>query len=431
MTPLSAGDSPRDVPTTNWSGTVDLPARQREQPGADDLAALLSTEVSGVRPVGTAHSFSPIARTETLQIGTGRLDRVLALDESQPSVLVEPGITYARLGDWLDARGWALPNLASLPHLTVGGAVATGTHGSGDRNGSLATAVVGIEIVTPGGEVHRFDRDEHPDVFPGVVVSLGALGVVRSLRLRIVPAFAVRQFVHEDLSLDAYLWHFDDIHRSAYSVSAFTDWSPGVVAQVWRKCVDSDPVVGDRLFGAPAATRHLHPIRAMDASRCTPQMGVEGPWHRRLPHFLPEFAPSHGDEIQSEYFVPRVLGPMAVEAVAALGPRLADLLWISEIRTVAADDLWMSPACAQDVVGIHFTWRRDPERVAAMLSTVEEVLAPYGARPHWGKAFVLDPSPCAHHETFRNLAVRLDPGRRMRNPFLDRILEPDGVHAGL
>ncbi|MFM7320193.1 MAG: FAD-binding protein [Armatimonadota bacterium] len=415
----------------NWSGTVDFPARRWEQPSADAVSALLAGDDTEIRPLGTAHSFSAIARTRGLQIATGNMDRILSLDESGPSVLVEPGVTYAALGEWLHARGWALSNLASLPHLSVGGAVATGTHGSGDRNGSLATAVLELEIALPGGGVVRLNRDEHPDVFPGAVVSLGALGVVRSLRLRIVPTFTVRQTVYEDLSLDAYLWHFDDIHRSAYSVSVFTDWSPGTVAQVWRKCVVSDPVIGDRLFGAPAAPRNLHPIRSMDASRCTPQMGEEGPWHLRLPHFLPEFAPSHGDEIQSEYFVPRVLAPSAIEAVAAIGPRLQDLLWISEIRTVAADDLWMSPACNQDVVGIHFTWRRDPERVSALLATVEELLAPYGARPHWGKVFRIDPSPCARHESFRALALRFDPERRMRNAFLDRILERGTGFVGL
>lgn len=424
-------ESPATRRSSNWSGTVDFPAERWDAPSAAELPRTLSTAGAKCRPLGTGHSFNAIARAERWQIDSSGLCGILALDSARRTVRVEPGVSYAVLGEWLEARGWALSNLASLPHLSVGGAVSTATHGSGDRNGCLATAVRALEWVAPGGGVHRMDRSSDPSTFPGAVVGLGALGVLRWLELDIVPTFQIRQFVYENVPLAEYIANFDAVHGSAYSVSAFTDWSDNRVGQVWRKCVDDDPVHEHAFFGGTPARTDLHPIRAMDASRCTPQCGVRGPWHLRLPHFLPEFEPSHGDEIQSEYFVARWHAPAALAEVARLGPKLRSLLWISEIRTVAADDLWMSPAYGRPVVGLHFTWRRDPVAVAALLPTLETALAPFDARPHWGKVFVGSMSIPERLADFRALVRRIDPGGHMRNAYLDRILDRDPAAGGL
>jgi xylitol oxidase len=407
----------------NWSGNVDFSAAERHSPKTGPELADIWRISGHLKAVGTAHSFNRIADTGGIQIATGNLSRVLALDEARGTVTVEAGITYARLAEWLHSRGWALHNLASLPHISVGGAIATATHGSGDRNGNLATAVSALTLHTGSGEVLALSRADHPETFPGAVVSLGALGVVKDITLDLRPSFPVRQTVFRQMPWDQYTEFFDQIHGCAYSVSAFTDWNPAHVGQIWHKAIDSDPDPGREFFGARRADQNLHPIEGTDPVHCTPQCGVPGPWHLRLPHFLPGFMPSRGDEIQSEFFVDRGRVNDALEAVRGIADRIRPCLWISEIRTVAADDLWMSPAHERPVVGIHFTWKKDPEAVDRAVEWVEEALAPVGAVPHWGKVWHRPGPRSQRLEDFRNLVRRCDPERRFHNPLLGRVLD--------
>lgn len=401
----------------NWAGNVAYAAARVHRPETVDEIRAIVRGCRAARPLGTRHAFNRIADTPGDLICLERCDRIVDFDPDRRTVTVEGGVRYAALGAFLHARGFALPNLASLPHISVAGAVATGTHGSGDRLGSLATHVRAVEIVTAADDLISLHADRDPEFF-GAVVSLGALGVVVRLTLDLVPAFDVAQTVYENLPWDALETRFDAIFGGAYSVSAFTDWREGVVPLVWRKAVAGEAWEGD-LFGAAPVAADRHPIDGVSAESCTPQCGVPGPWHERLPHFRPEFTPSRGDELQSEFFVPRADAVAALRAVADLRASIAPLLWISEIRTVAADALWLSPAYARDVVGIHFTWKPQTDAVEALLPRIEDALAPFDPRPHWGKCFAAAPRPSPRADDFLALARRLDPEGVFRNAFLD------------
>jgi xylitol oxidase len=317
----------------------------------------------------------------------------------------------------------ALANLASLPHISVAGAVSTATHGSGDGNGNLATAVAALEMVTSDGGVLRVFRGEAG--FDGMVVGLGALGAVTRISLDLEPEYEVRQRVFEGLSWDVLFEHFDAITSCGYSVSTFTRWG-SAVDQVWVKSrvTDAPETVADSLFGATPATVERHPITGLDPINCSPQLGVPGHWSERLPHFRMGFTPSNGEEIQSEYLVPRRHAVAAIEAVRALGDRIRSLLQVSEIRTVAADELWMSPQHGRDTVAIHFTWLPQQEAVTRVLIEIEAALAPFAARPHWGKLFLADAETIAplyeRHADFAALIERTDPRGAFRNEWLER-----------
>jgi len=409
---------------TNWSGTVEYAATERVEPNGSNTVRDACAAGGKWKVIGTGHAFNHSADTRGRHIATTFLDRIMSLDTEKAVVTVEAGVSYAKLAAWLEERGWALPNLASLPHISVGGAVATATHGSGDRNGNLATSVTAMRLLDGNGASIEVSRAADPELFPGVVVSLGALGMATELTLAVVPSFRIAQTVYRHMPWERYLDFFDAVHGSAYSVSAFTDWHPDHVGQVWRKALPEHPDPGPEFHGALRLDRDIHPIEGTDPVHCTPQCGVPGSWNLRLPHFLPGFTPSRGDEIQSEFFVDRQLAVDALEAVRAIGSTIRDCLWISEIRTVDADDLWMSPAYGRPVVGIHFTWKRDPERVRSAIETVEAALAPYEPVPHWGKVWVgARPAP-AKESDFRRLMERFDPDGRCRNPWMETVFGP-------
>jgi len=407
---------------SNWAGNYQYQAARLHQPETIDELRGLVARCGRLKVLGTRHSFNDVVDTTGDHVSLARFDRVLAIGNS--TVTVEPAITYGALSRQLHAAGLALHNLASLPHISVAGACTTATHGSGDANGNLATAVSAVELVTGDGDVKQFSRGD--DEFDGVVVSLGALGVVTRLTLDVVPSFQVRQTIYENLPFDAVLAHFDAVTLAAYSVSLFTDWRGDAINQVWLKRRDGDDDRSDTLrsLGATAATADVHPIPGMPTENCTAQMGVAGPWHERLPHFRMEFTPSSGEELQSEYFVPREHAAEALRAVNGLRDRIAPLLHVSEIRTIAADELWMSPHYRRASVGIHFTWRKNWPAVRELLPVIEAALAPFGARPHWGKLFTMPPQRVqAQYERlgdFRKLIEALDPRGRCRNAFLDR-----------
>ncbi|MDO5740223.1 MAG: FAD-binding protein [Ornithinimicrobium sp.] len=369
----------------NWGGNLTYSASQLVEPtSVAELAALLPT-LPDPRPLGSRHSFSRVADTAGALVSTGHLPREIEVDSARALVRVSSATRYGELAPLLDDAGWALANLASLPHLSVAGAVATGTHGSGDRLGSLATQVAALELVTFGGELRRVERGE-PD-FAGMVVSLGRLAVVTALELDLVPTFEVVQTVYEHVSLDRVLAHLDSVTELGYSVSIFTTWTvPDQVDQVWvkRRVGDvhaADPI--DLLAVRPAAGQR-HPIPGLDPEPTTEQ-GRPGPWWDRLPHFRMAFTPSAGQEIQSEWLVPRQHATAAILAVRSLAARIAPLLQVSELRSVAADDLWLSPAYGTDVFALHFTWHLDVAGVDALLPQLEARLRPYQARPHPGK----------------------------------------------
>jgi xylitol oxidase len=409
----------------NWAGNVIFGAARSHRPGS--LAELqdLVAGADQVRVLGTGHSFSPIADTTGDLISLAGLPPTFVIDTDRRRVTVSGAMTYGQLAPRLHEAGYALANLGSLPHISVAGACATATHGSGDGIGNLATAVVAIELVTADGERVTLDRDRPADQpgFSGAVVGLGALGAVISLSLAIEPTYQVSQYVYDELPAVALDGHFDEITGRGYSVSLFTDWRGGTFNQVWvksRVCGEDRPEPERSWLGARLADGPRHPVPGMSPVHCTTQLGEPGPWHERLPHFRLDFTPSAGRELQSEFMVPRTRAVEAIRAVEAVSEVLAPVVQISEVRTIAADELWLSPAYRRDSVGLHFTWIDDVAAVTPVLALVEERLEPFEPRPHWGKLFTVNPSGrYDRRPEFRQLRLRYDPAGKFGNDFLE------------
>lgn len=413
-------------PLTNWAGNLTYGATVLHEPRTLDEVRELAASRSGLHVLGSRHCFNDIADSAEL-LTLDHLPTEVDVDTSARTVRVGGAVRYGTLAEALHAQGWAVHNLASLPHISVAGAVATATHGSGDARRNLSAAVAGMEVVTSDGSVQTLTRQD--DDLAGAVVHLGALGVVTSVTLDVEPTFDVAQEVYTGLAWATALEHFDELTGSADSVSLFTDWQGDAVAQVWRKSrVTPGWAPRTDLLGASPSTVALHPLPGLDAESTTEQLGVPGPWHERLPHFRMAFTPSNGEELQSEYLVPREHGPAAIEAVRALRDRVTPLLLVSEVRTIASDDLWLSTASRQDSVALHFTWRPMQPEVEALLPVLEEALAPFGSRPHWGKLFSPDvagaPGRLAELyprlSDFRALVGRTDARGAFRNAWLER-----------
>ncbi|WP_454778026.1 FAD-binding protein [Georgenia muralis] len=418
------------APLTNWARTLTFGARAVHRPGSvAELQELVRTS-ERIRALGTGHSFSRVADTTADLVSVAGLPPTVEIDPARSRVTVAAGVRYGDLAEQLHRAGFALRAMASLPHISVAGACATGTHGSGVTNQGLASAVSAVELVTGDGDLRTLSRADDPEDFPGAVVALGSLGVVVRLTLDVVPTYDVSQVVHEDLPARSLgRDELDEVLAGAYSVSLFTRWRGDDVDQVWLKR-RTDDAASDHpattFHGARLAAGPVHPVPGMPAASCTVQGGVPGPWHERLPHFRAAFTPSSGEEIQSEYLVARADAAAALTALRGLKERVAPVLHVSEVRTVAADDLWLSPAYGRDTVALHFTWHKDPGGVAAVLPAVEEALAPYAPRPHWGKVFTIAPdlvrSVYPRIGDFAALAARLDPTGTFRNDFVDTYL---------
>lgn len=413
----------------NWAGNFEYSATNLHLPkSVEDVQAIVKNS-NKVKGLGKRHSFNHIADSAEDILSLKQLDQVLSLDAHRQTVTVEAGITYGQLSEYLNGEGFALHNMASLPHISVIGACSTATHGSGDKNGNLATAISALEFVTADGEIVPLSREQNKEQFQGAVVGLGAIGVVTKVTLDIMLRFDMRQDVYLNLPLSQLVAHVDDILSSAYSVSLFTNWQGEHINQVWLKSRISDdvPWLGKpEFFGATQASRPVHPLEEMSAENCTEQMGITGSWQDRLPHFRMDFIASKGDELQSEYFVAREHAASAIKAMSQLGEHFAPLLFASEIRTIAADDLWMSTCYKQDSIALHFTWKRDWSALQKVLPLIEEQLAPYNARTHWGKMFTMPPDQVqAHYEKladFRALLNHYDPQGKFRNAFLDKYI---------
>jgi xylitol oxidase len=421
------------VGESNWAGNHGYAAETVLAPRTvDEVRAAVATAAT-VKALGSRHCFNDIADAPGgLLLDLAALKTPVEINAEAATATVGGSARYGDFVGQLHEAGFALPNLASLPHITVAGSVATGTHGSGRRRQGLASAVSALELVTADGELRTFSRERDPDVFPGLVVSLGAVGVVTRLTLDLVPAFDVRQNVFEGLPWAALPGHFDEIEDAGYSVSLFTDWTGDKIGAVWVKSrVEPGVPAPAGLHGAIPADGPRHPVPAagVPVAHTTPQLGVPGPWHERLPHFALAFTPSVGDELQSEYFVPYRDAVAAIEALRAIADRLAPVLLVSEIRAIAADELWLSPSHGGDRVAFHFTWRPRQPEVEALLPLLEEQLAPFGARPHWGKLFHRSAlgEDYPRMADFRALVTDLDPGGKFRTPFVRRTVFGEAV----
>jgi alditol oxidase len=404
---------------TNWAGNIAFGAPEFSRPAT--IAELRATvaRAARVRVLGTGHSFNDMADSPGAQVSLAGLPPEVEVDSAASVARISGGLTYAQLAARLDDQGFALRNLASLPHISVAGACATATHGSGPANQNLATAVVAMEIVTADGDLVQIARQD------GAAVHLGALGVVTHLVLEIVPAFEVSQRVYEDLPLGVLDAHFAGIMAAGYSVSLFTDWRAPRLTQIWIKQLAGDSALPP-WFTARAAPAARNPVPGQSPANCTQQLGVPGPWHARLPHFRPEFTPSAGDELQSEYLLPAERAVPALHALSQISRSVAPVLQICEVRVVAADELWLSPCYRRDAVAFHFTWVADTARILPVVRLVEQQLAPFDARPHWGKVFTTPPEALrASYERlpdFLGLVRRYDPRGKFGNAYTDRYL---------
>ena len=416
-------------PRLNWAGNLEYSTSNFYQPQTIEELQEQIRNCDKLRVLGTRHCFNDVADSTENQISLASLSPVMELNEDAQTVTIDASVTYGELGPFLHQRGYALHNLASLPHISVAGACATATHGSGVTNGNLATAVNGIEFIDADGELRQLTRENDGEKFQGAVVALGSLGVLTRLTLDIIPTFQVRQYVYLQLPVSELEEHFDEIMSAGYSVSLFTDYQSHTVNQVWiKQKIEGDvselPEAEPGVFGATLADRNVHPIIDISAENCTVQMGVPGPWYNRLPHFKLDFTPSSGKELQAEYFVPQENAVEAFQEISNLKAELEPFLMISEIRTIAEDNLWMSTANQRPSVAFHFTMEQDWEALQKLLPVIEEKLAPFNVRPHWGKMFTLSPADLESRYDrigdFRELLAEYDPNGKFRNEYIQQ-----------
>ena len=409
----------------NWAGNYQYQAKNLYKPTSVAEVQLLVKKSGKIKALGSRHCFNNIADSPFNQISTEHLDKMLGIDEVARTVTVEGGAKYGQFAPALHQRGYALHNLASLPHISVAGACATATHGSGVKNGNLATSVTAMEFVDGKGDLVILSRTNNPETFNGAIVSLGAIGIITKLTLAIEPAYEVRQDVFQNLPLLSLMEHFTEIVSAGYSVSLFTNWLNKNISQVWikRRVESGTTSLGNDFYGAAAATQNLHPITRLSAVNCTEQLGVPGAWYQRLPHFKMGFTPSSGEELQSEFFVPLDNAVDAILAITKKGELIFPQLMAAEIRTVAADDYWLSPCYKQACVALHFTWKQNTPEVMKLLTVIEAELAPFNYRPHWGKVFTMAPSRlklCYNKlPEFINLLKLYDPENKFGNAYLD------------
>lgn len=410
----------------NWSGTYEYRASSVEAPTSIAEVQQLVARSPRIRALGTRHSFNDVADTEGVLVTTTEIPADFVIDEERRVLTVGAGTRYAAVATYLTEQGWALHNMGSLPHISVAGAISTGTHGSGDLNGNLSTAVRGLQLVGPDGEL-RWIRHGDPD-FAGSVVALGLLGVVVRVELAIEPTYLIRQDVYRGLAWSTLLSNVPAVTGAGYSVSIFTDWVTDPIQQVWvkRRLASADEPVADELSGAVRDGSNSALI-VEGVGDNTTQLGVAGAWSATLPHFRIDSTPSNGDEIQTEYFIDRTDAPAALAAVRELGADIAPHLLVTELRTMAADDLWISPATGRESLAIHFTFKNDQAAVEALCPRIEAALEPFAPRPHWGKVNTMPKAVVASRyprfADFRALVERTDPDRKFVGPATAALLD--------
>ncbi|PPF39922.1 hypothetical protein C5E05_01535 [Pseudoclavibacter sp. AY1H1] len=417
---MSRGGSSQD--RMNWARSLSFSAREIVEPTSFGEAAGIIASASRVHALGTRHSFSDVADTSGVLVSLRQVPTDLVIDGLAGTAVMSAAVPYGRVAPQLDEAGSALHNAGSLPHISVGGAVATGTHGSGTALGSLSTAVRALEILGPDGSLRTIERGS--EGFLGAVLHLGLLGVVTRVTLDIQPRYSMRQDAYGPMPWRTYLENLDQVHRAGYSVSAFTTFD-GAVSEVLVKSripeYEDDIDVEDDLFGSPRLPGEA------DSESVTARDGSVGPWWDRLPHFPIASTPSVGSELQSEHFVPLRHAAAALEAVRAHSARLQPLLHVCELRTMAGDELWLSPTQGEDVLCVAFTWKKLAAPVLELLSVIERSLSPFEARPHWGKLTSLGRDEFnelyPRLPSFRRLVSEADADRKFVSPFSERLLD--------
>lgn len=408
----------------NWAGNLTYSTGNVHYPSTVEKVQEVVKKYDKIKALGSRHSFNRIADSTENLVSLEKMNQVVSLDQSDHTLTVEAGARYGEFAPYLHENGYALPNLASLPHITVIGACSTATHGSGLKNSNLSSSVSAIEFVDASGELVTLSKNQDADLFSGAVVGLGALGVVTKVTLDLLPAFEMTQVVYLNLPMGELENNFLDLQSRGYSVSLFTDWKNKNINEVWIKSQVGEQVTATdlELYGAQLATENVHPVEGESAENVTEQTGVPGPWYERMPHFKMGFKPSAGEELQSEYFVRIEHAYAAMMAMEALNEKISPHLFISEIRTIQADDFWMSPCYQKDSVALHTTWKQDVDTVMKLIPMVEKQLAPFDPVPHWAKLFTMSPqllqSKYEKLGDFKQLVAQYDPKGKFRNGFL-------------
>ncbi len=421
---VSCQEKAKGVPRTNWAGNLTYGTDNLHKPKTIEEAQEIIKKCKKIRSLGTKHCFNTIADSKENQISSENFNQIISLDKENQTVTVGAGIKYGELCKYLDENGFALGNLASLPHISIAGACATATHGSGIKNGNLASSVIALELINGKGEVVNLSADKDGEEFKMAVVNLGALGILTKITLGLQPTFKMKQVVYQNLPMAQLEKNFETIMSAGYSVSLFTDWTNKNISEVWIKNKSEEmKEIAPEFYGAKLQTKNLHPIESLDAINCTEQMGVEGPWYERMPHFKMGFTPSSGKELQSEYFIAFEHAYEGLMAIEKLHDKVSPHLLITEVRAIAADELPMSMMYQKTCVAFHFTWKQEIPEVMALLPEIEAALEPFFPRPHWGKLFALKPSVLQSRieklADFKALMQKHDPEGKFRNEFID------------
>lgn len=408
----------------NWAGNLTFSAKEYLEVNSISKLQSIVNKSTGVKVIAAGHSFNDIANTSHTHISLKNMSSQIEIDSNQKIALVPAGMSYADVCKFLEKYGWALSNTASLGEISMAGAILTATHGSGSENSILSECVVGIEMVLASGEIYAVDQDES-DEFQGLVVSLGGLGVLTKFKVRIVKSFSIKQYVYENIGLEALAQNFDLVFNKAYSVSYFSNWAKNSTGQVWMKFLDDgSPIDVPYLFlDGNLATSNQHPVKANDPSSCTQQMGESGKWLYRLPHFKLGSSPASGDEVQTEYLVDRAHVREYISSLSLIGDEISDRVYATEIRAIKEDNLWLSPAYNRATIGFHFTWKKS-ESLQKFLQKIEEILGKHNGRPHWGKLFVTSRENLVGRypkfSDFERILMKYDPNKKFRNSFIDR-----------
>ena len=408
----------------NWAGNLTFSAKEFIE--IDNISKLqqVVSNSQAVKVLATGHSFNAIGDTKDTLISLKNLSNAIEIDSQNAQALIPAGMAYADAARYLESNGWAFSNMASLGEVTIAGAISTGTHGSGSNNGVLSTSVVGLEIVLGSGELVTID-ESNSEEFAGFVISLGALGVFTKIKMRIIPSFSVKQFVYENIGIQAVAENFDTVFNSAYSVSYFSNWAKNSTGQIWMKFLDdsSSDNLSDNWLGANQAKAKQHPVKINNPDPCTDQLGISGKWLYRLPHFKLDSSPASGDEVQTEYLVDRKYVNEYIQDLRTIGDEIAPRVYATEIRTIKSDELWLSGAYERETVGFHFTWKKS-DTLVDFLPRIEEILGKHHGRPHWAKLFSVKSDELSarypKYSNFEALLKKYDPKKKFRNKFIDQ-----------
>jgi FAD-linked oxidoreductase len=417
----------------NWSGVQSAYPAARAGPASEaELAQLLRTAAAPIRPVGAGHSFTALCPTDGTLVSLDQMSGLLSYDPALMQATVWAGTRLGDLGPALAAVGQEMPNLPDINKQSLGGAIGTGTHGTGLGFKALHGEVLGFRLVTPAGEVLDCDAFSHPEIYAAARVGLGAFGIITQAKLQNRPKKRIlkRVELHDVEEVYAGWPALQEAHRNVeFYVIPFTGKAALITADE-----TTEPV---RPRGADVDTRTL-----MDLKTLRDLFGMVPPVRRAVAqalmgHIPPEVMVDEGWKLLSnerpvrfnemEFHLPREAQiPALREVVAAIEAHRHDVFFPIEARIIEADDAWLSPFYQRPSasVAVHAYYKDDHQ---FLFDLVEPILRRHGGRPHWGKLNSLKAADfAALYPRWKDACeVRraLDPTGRMLNPYLRGLFE--------